>query len=127
PALAAELVALIAHPVLADILSGEGHSEASLIVEGPGGSPERRRLDRLVVTPGGILVADYKTDREVPESPESCNPAYLMQLAAYRDALRLAEPGKPMRFCLLWTEGPKLMEIPDTLLDRMAALRQPRA
>ena len=127
PTVAAELVALIAHPVLAEILSGEGHSEASLIVEGPGGKPERRRLDRLVITPGGILVADYKTDREVPESPESCNPAYLMQLAAYRDALRLAEPGKPMRFCLVWTEGPKLMDIPDTLLDRMAALRQPRS
>jgi ATP-dependent helicase/nuclease subunit A len=127
PALAAELMALIAHPVLADILSGEGHSEASLIIEGPGGSTERRRLDRLVITPGGILVADYKTDRVVPESPEACNPAYLMQLAVYRDALRLAEPGKPMRFCLVWTEGPKLMEIPDTLLDRMAALRHPRS
>ena len=87
---------------------------------------ERRRLDRLVITPEGILVADYKTDREVPESPKPAIPDYLMQLAIYRDALRLAEPGKPLRFCLLWTEGPKLMEIPDTLLDRMAALRPPR-
>jgi ATP-dependent helicase/nuclease subunit A len=126
PALATQLVDLIAHPVLAEILSGEGHSEASLIVEGPGGQPERRRLDRLVITPAGILVADYKTDREVPETPETCNPSYLMQLAAYRDALRLTEPGKPMRFCLLWTEGPRLMDIPHTLLDRMAALRQSR-
>ena len=49
-----------------------------------------------------------------------------MQLAVYRDALRLAEPGTPLRFCLLWTEGPKLMPIPDTLLDRMAALRSRR-
>jgi hypothetical protein len=31
-----------------------------------------------------------------------------------------------MRFCLLWTEGPRLMDIPHTLLDRMAALRQSR-
>ena len=48
-----------------------------LIVQGPGGAPERRRLDRLVITPEGILVADYKTDREVPDSPEACNPEYL--------------------------------------------------
>ena len=49
-----------------------------------------------------------------------------MQMAIYRDALRLAEPGKPLRFCLVWTEAPKLMPIPDTLLDRMAALRPAR-
>jgi ATP-dependent helicase/nuclease subunit A len=126
PSLSAQLIALMAHPVLAEILSAEGHSEASLIVEGAGGAMERRRLDRLVVTPAGILVADYKTDREVPETAEACNPDYLMQLAIYRDALRLAEPGKPLRFCLLWTEGPKLMPIPDALLDRMAALRSSR-
>ena len=125
PELAAQLIRLLEHPVLADILSGDGHSEASLIVQGPGG-PERRRLDRLVIRPEGILVADYKTDREVPEGPETCNPDYLMQLAAYRDALRLTQPGIPLRFCLVWTEAPKLMEISDTLLDRMAALRQPR-
>jgi hypothetical protein len=31
-----------------------------------------------------------------------------------------------LRFCLVWTEAPKLMEIPDAVLDRMAALRAPR-
>ena len=126
PELAAQLIELLAHPVLAELLSAEGHSEASLIVQGPDGAMERRRLDRLVITPKGILVADYKTDREVPGSPEACQPDYLLQLATYRDALRLAEPGKPLRFCLVWTEGPTLMPIPDTLLDRMAALRPPR-
>ena len=125
-ALAEQLIGLLDHPVLAEILSGEGHSEASLIVCPPGGQPERRRIDRLVITPTGVLVADYKTDREVPERPEDCNPEYLLQLAAYRDALRLTEPGRPLRFCLVFTEGPRLMPIPDVLLDRMAALRQPR-
>jgi ATP-dependent helicase/nuclease subunit A len=126
PGLAEQLLRLIAEPVLADLLSAEGHSEASLIVKTADGTMERRRLDRLIITPTGILVADYKTGREVPETPEACNPDDLMQMAIYRDALRLAEPGKPMRFCLLYTEGPTLMEIPDTLLDRMAGLRSPR-
>ena len=77
-------------------------------------------------TPEGLLIADYKTDREVPATAEDCNPDYLLQLAAYRDALRLAEPGRPMRFGLLYTEAPKLIMVPDALLDRMAALRPPR-
>jgi len=126
PALVAQLQRLTADPVLAEILSADGHSEASLITQRPDGSPERRRIDRLVVTPEGILVADYKTDREVPESPEACNPEYLIQLAIYREALRRTDPGKPLRFCLVYTEGPRLFMIPDALLDRMADLHQPR-
>ena len=126
PSLAAELQDLIASPVLEGLLSADGHSEAALITEAPGGGIDRRRIDRLVILPDAILVADYKTDRVVPARAEDCDPAYLMQLAIYRDALRLTEPGKPLRFCIVWTEVPRLMPIPDTLLDRMAALRQSR-
>ncbi|PZF76479.1 double-strand break repair helicase AddA [Aestuariivirga litoralis] len=125
-ALATRLKALIAEPVVAELLSADGHSEASLITVGPDGGPERRRLDRLVMTAEGLLVADYKTDREVPETAAACNPEYLMQLATYREALRLAGPGRPMRFCLLYTEAPRLILVPDALLDRMAALRGAR-
>ena len=124
--LVAELMELVAHPVLAEILSADGHSEASLITQAADGSAERRRIDRLVETPDHILVADYKTDRVVPDRVEECNPEYLTQLAIYRDALRLANPGKEMRFCLVWTEAPRLMPIPDDVLDRMAAPRQPQ-
>ena len=125
-ALAGQLKTLIADPVMAELLSADGHSEAGLITRRADGSPERRRIDRLVMTPEGVLVADYKTDREVPAAAADCNPEYLMQLATYRDALRLAAPGLPLRFCLVFTEAPKLMMIPDALLDRMADLRQAR-
>ena len=125
-ALAVQLRALMADPVVAELLSAEGHSEVALITRSPDGSPERRRIDRLVMTPGGILVADYKTDREVPATAADCNPEYLAQLATYRDALRLAEPGRALRFCLLFTEAPRLIMVDDALLDRMAALRQAR-
>ena len=92
----------------------------------PDGSPERLRIDRLVMTEHGFLVADYKTDREVPATAADCNPEYLAQMATYREALRRAEPGRPMRFCLVYTEAPKLVMLPDALLDRMAALRPAR-
>jgi ATP-dependent helicase/nuclease subunit A len=126
PALADDLLALISSPGLSPLFSGEGHSEAGLIIELPDGRVERRRVDRLVVLPDSILVADYKTDRDVPAHPADCQPDYLMQLAIYRDALRLTNPGKPLRFCIVWTETPSLMMVPDELLDRMAALRAPR-
>jgi thiol-disulfide isomerase/thioredoxin len=36
---------------------------------------------------------------------EGCNPEYIIQMAAYRDALRKVHPGAELRLCLLWTEG----------------------
>ena len=58
----------------------------------------------------------------MPETPEACNPEYLSQMAAYRAALRLIHPGVPIRLCLVWTETPQLMHLPDSLLDSMAAV-----
>ena len=43
--------------------------------------------------------------------------AYLLQLAAYRLAVSRIFPGKPVRAALLWTDGPRLMAMPDTMLD----------
>jgi ATP-dependent helicase/nuclease subunit A len=43
--------------------------------------------------------------------------AYIVQLAAYRAALRGLYGGLPLRAALLWTDGPRLMEIPSTSLD----------
>ncbi|WP_343713264.1 double-strand break repair helicase AddA [Inquilinus sp.] len=78
------------------------------------------QIDRLVVTPESVLVVDYKTNRPPPVSIESVPRAYLVQMAAYRAALRLVYPGRTVRCALLWTEGPRLMELPPATLDRHA-------
>ncbi len=57
-------------------------------------------------------------------------PGYIAQLAAYRLALRGMFPNLPLRAAIVWTDGPKLMEIPSTLLDAaerriLSAERQP--
>ncbi|KGM31351.1 PD-(D/E)XK nuclease family protein, partial [Inquilinus limosus] len=78
------------------------------------------QIDRLVVTPDSVLVVDYKTNRPPPVSIESVPRAYLVQMAAYRAALRLVYPGRTVRCALLWTEGPRLMELPPPTLDRHA-------
>jgi ATP-dependent helicase/nuclease subunit A len=62
-------------------------------------------------------VLDYKTNRPPPSAPDEVAPGYIAQLAAYRAAFRLMFPERTLRAAILWTDGPKLMEIPSTLLD----------
>jgi ATP-dependent helicase/nuclease subunit A len=121
--LAEDLTRLVADPLMTELLAGDGLSEIPLIARGPDGEPQRQRLDRLILSDSGILVADYKTDRTIPGRPEDCRPDYLAQMAAYRAALRQIHPLIPIRLALVWTEGPAIMLLPDNLLDRMAASR----
>jgi ATP-dependent helicase/nuclease subunit A len=92
-------------PVVARLGPGEGAME----LEG--------QIDRVALLDDSLLILDYKTNRPPPETPEEVAPAYIAQLAAYRLALARLFPGRMLRAALLWTDGPKLMEIPPALLD----------
>ena len=75
------------------------------------------QIDRLVITPGAVLIADYKTNQVVPATPDKAPPAYVEQLALYRAVLGRIYPGRTVRAALVWTEGPALMEFSGLLLD----------
>jgi ATP-dependent helicase/nuclease subunit A len=120
PTLADDLTQLILDPLFVELFAEGGVSEVPLITEVPGRPPERRRIDRLVLTDTGLLIADYKTDRDVPADIRHCNPEYLIQMAAYRRALRKIHPDAAVRVALVWTEAPKLMLVPDEVLESMA-------
>jgi ATP-dependent helicase/nuclease subunit A len=75
-------------------------------------------LDRLLVTDARVLVADFKTGLMVPASAEAVHWSQLRQMAAYRALLRAAFPGRDVTAALLFTAGPKLLYLPDKLLDR---------
>jgi ATP-dependent helicase/nuclease subunit A len=75
------------------------------------------QIDRLAVLDDALLVLDYKTNRPPPSVPDEVAPGYIAQLAAYRAVLRLMFPERTLRAAIIWTDGPKLMEIPSTLLD----------
>lgn len=75
------------------------------------------QIDRLIVTPDEVLIADYKTNHAPPASVADAPPAYIRQLALYRDVLARLYPGKPVRCALLWTETASMMEIPASALD----------
>jgi ATP-dependent helicase/nuclease subunit A len=79
------------------------------------------QLDRLVDLGKEVLIVDYKTNRPPPTEVERVAAAYLFQLAAYRLALREIYPGRDIKTALLWTDGPRIMAIPDKLLDEYTA------
>ena len=77
------------------------------------------QVDRLVVTPEEVLIADYKSGpapRNLDEA-KARHMDYIGQLAYYRAVLMKLYPGRPVRAALVWTDGPDLMEIPATDLD----------
>jgi ATP-dependent helicase/nuclease subunit A len=89
-----------------------------------GGAPElppgvavSGRIDRLVITPERVLVVDYKTNRPAPDRIEDADPAYVLQLAVYAAVLRRLYPDRPVEAALVWTDGPKLMPVPQALMD----------
>ena len=84
------------------------------------GRPVAGQVDRLVVTPDEVLIADYKSNRPPPNSLSEAQEkygSYVKQLALYRDVLTRLYPGRPVRAALLWTETPELMEIPPRALE----------
>jgi ATP-dependent helicase/nuclease subunit A len=93
-------------PVVAQI----GGAEDGFELEG--------QIDRLAILDDGLLILDYKTNRPPPSTEEEVAQAYINQLAAYRLALSRLFPGQGLRAALLWTDGPRLMAISSTLLDR---------
>jgi ATP-dependent helicase/nuclease subunit A len=84
------------------------------------GRPLAGQVDRLVVTPSEVLIADYKSNHDAPrnlaETRERYS-SYLKQLALYRAVLARLYPVRPVRAALVWTETPELMEIPAGVLD----------
>ncbi|WP_304217136.1 double-strand break repair helicase AddA [Phenylobacterium aquaticum] len=79
------------------------------------------RLDRLVVLPDRVLVADFKTNRPSPDRIEAADPAYLRQMALYAGVLADVFPGRRIEAALVWTDGPKLMPIPELLIAETLA------
>ncbi|HJV40767.1 double-strand break repair helicase AddA [Caulobacter sp.] len=82
----------------------------------PRGLAVSGRVDRLVVDEARVLVVDYKTNRPSPDRIEDADPAYLAQMAVYVAVLREVFPGRAIEAALVWTDGPKLMPVPEKVM-----------
>jgi ATP-dependent helicase/nuclease subunit A len=75
-------------------------------------------VDRMVVLPDAVLIADFKTGRVAPADVAATPVRYLRQLAAYRAVLQGLFPGRAVRSWLVWTEGAVAQLLPEALLER---------
>jgi ATP-dependent helicase/nuclease subunit A len=105
-----ETIAVLRHPEFAPLFAPGSRAEVPVVglIDGKALSG---RIDRLVVTADEVMIVDYKTNRPPPSDVDAVAPVYLDQLAAYRAALAQIYPGKRIRTVLLWTDGPRLMEV----------------
>ncbi len=117
----AETLAILRDPQFAPLFGPGSRAEVGFVARIGSGVEIAGQIDRLVDLGDRMLIVDYKTNRPPPLQPEDVAPAYLAQLAAYRASLRLAFPGKRIDAALVWTDGPRLMPIPDSLLDKAEA------
>ncbi len=120
---AKETLAILRAPAFAPLFGPQSRAEVPIVALIP--NPKRKgpplkligQLDRLVDLGDEVLIVDYKTNRPPPTKVDQVAAAYLFQLAAYRLALREIYAGRTVKAALLWTDGPRIMPIPDALLD----------
>jgi ATP-dependent helicase/nuclease subunit A len=111
---------LLEHPDFAPIFAAGSRAEVPLVGRiSFSGVPflVSGQLDRLCVGEREVLIVDYKTNRPPPVKLETVPAAYIAQMAAYRALLQQIYPAHQVRCALLWTEGPRLMELPEHALE----------
>ncbi|HYI46900.1 MAG TPA: double-strand break repair helicase AddA [Allosphingosinicella sp.] len=108
---------VIADPRFADLFGADALAEAPIAAVLAGGAVVAGTVDRLLVADDRILVADFKTGRDPPADEAAVPAAHLRQMAAYRAALRVIFPDRPVAAALLYTAAPILFALPDALLD----------
>ncbi len=112
----AEALAVLNHPEFAPLF-GPGSRAEVPVVGAVGGRVLSGQIDRLLVRAGEVWIVDYKTNRPPPETVAGVASGYLRQMAYYRKAVRLIYPNHRVRCLLLWTDAPRLMELPEAMLE----------
>ncbi len=111
-----EALAVLGSPAFAPVF-GSG-SRAEIAVAGEiDGKVVSGQVDRLLIDEKKITIVDYKTNRPPPDDVRDTAPAYLAQMAAYRALLKKIYPDHQVECALLWTFAPRLMSLPNSLLD----------
>jgi ATP-dependent helicase/nuclease subunit A len=116
------LLAVIEAPELAQLFAAGSKAEVPIA----GRIPHKRRsidvlgqVDRIAETDNEVLIADFKSGQ--PRDADGTPEAYLTQMALYRAALAPLWPQKRLRMLLIWTYGPKIVELDDSALDAALA------
>jgi ATP-dependent helicase/nuclease subunit A len=115
---------LISHSPVAPLFSATSLAEVAVAGEidigrGVGMRPVSGRIDRLVLTPEAVLIADFKTNMPPPGRGRE---RALVQLAIYRALARDLYPKLEIRCFLIGLDGPVWFEPNDDELGAALAL-----
>ncbi|HEY1876397.1 MAG TPA: double-strand break repair helicase AddA, partial [Rhizomicrobium sp.] len=124
-----ETLAVLYNPAFAGAFGPGSQAEAGLVAELPElgldefgrGARVNGRIDRLAVTDKEVLILDYKTNRPAPAREADVSPVYLAQMALYRAAAAKIFPGRRIVCGLVFTDGPRLLQLSDVVLDAQMA------
>jgi len=128
-ALVSEIVAVLDDPAFAAVFAPGSQAEVGLLAELPefgpnklkGGARINGRIDRLAVTADQVLIVDFKTNRPPPLTETEVPQVYLAQMALYRAGAAKIFPGKRVVCGLVFTDGPRLLQLSDVVLDAQIA------
>ncbi|HEX8511503.1 MAG TPA: PD-(D/E)XK nuclease family protein, partial [Allosphingosinicella sp.] len=124
-ALVEDACRLISDPAHAELFAPGALAEAPIAAVVAGGVVVSGSVDRLLVGPDRILVADFKTGRRAPEALDDIPVPHLRQMSAYVEALKVIFPGRAIAAKLLYTAAPILFDLPRDLLDRYRPVLEP--
>lgn len=119
-ALVAETLAVLDDPRFAAAFAPGSRAEVAIHAARPDlglRAPITGRLDRLAVTDTQVLILDFKTNRPPPHNEADVPGIYLDQMALYRAAAEAIFPGRRVVCGLLFTDGPRLLQLSDVVLD----------
>ena len=115
-----EVLAVIDTPSFAPVFAAGSRAEVEIAGRVTvAGAPAivSGRVDRLAVTPGRVLIVDYKTNRPAPagwrKRPPPMSPSSPSTGTCCRSSIRAA----PVAAAILWTDSASLMEVPAESMD----------
>lgn len=116
----AEALNVIDAPALAHVFASDTLAEVPVMAT-LAGMRLHGIVDRLIITQGRIDLIDYKTNRHVPSTAETCPEGILRQMGAYATMLAQLYPSHEIRAAILWTANATLMPLPAQLLTSALA------
>lgn len=119
--LAGQAVDVVGNPALGLLFGPRSSAEiplAGTIALGNRSIRLSGQIDRLADLGDRVLVADFKSGRNIPGNPEDVPPGHVAQMALYREAIRQVFPGKTVECVVIWTRSNVCHPLADQAMDR---------
>lgn len=122
-AVAAKALSILGNAELAPLFGPGSRAEVPFLAQAMrNGEPVTLagRIDRIVTSPGEVLLVDFKSDLNAAMEPDAIKPAYVTQLALYALVAGQLFPGQRVVAAILWTSLESLLKLPDAALAEAA-------